>query len=113
MSLLRLEHVTRRFGGLVAVDDVSLAVPGDGITAPIASATTAEQMDSLIRSVSLELLHAFLATQPMRASIAARLTTARAAWLMAPQAPRTEVRDRRLRPETPPAVPHAEMAAYS
>jgi branched-chain amino acid transport system ATP-binding protein len=35
MSLLRLEHVTRRFGGLVAVDDVSLAVPGDGITAII------------------------------------------------------------------------------
>ena len=26
MALLSLEHVTRRFGGVVAVDDVSLAV---------------------------------------------------------------------------------------
>jgi branched-chain amino acid transport system ATP-binding protein len=35
MSILLLEGVTRRFGGLVAVDDVSLAVAADGITAII------------------------------------------------------------------------------
>lgn len=32
---LRLENLTRRFGGLLAVDDVSLAVPAEGITAII------------------------------------------------------------------------------
>ena len=35
MSSLRLDHVTRRFGGLVAVDDVSLDISGEGITAII------------------------------------------------------------------------------
>ncbi len=35
MSRLVLEHVTRRFGGLVAVDDVSFCVPTDGVTAVI------------------------------------------------------------------------------
>ena len=35
MSVLRLEHVTRRFGGLIAVDDVSLEIPASGITAII------------------------------------------------------------------------------
>lgn len=35
MSRLRLEGVTRRFGGLVAVDDVSFDVPSEGITAVI------------------------------------------------------------------------------
>ena len=35
MSLLRLEGVTRRFGGLVAVDNVSLAVPAEGLSAVI------------------------------------------------------------------------------
>jgi branched-chain amino acid transport system ATP-binding protein len=35
MSLLRLDNVTRRFGGLVALDDVSLEVPASGITAII------------------------------------------------------------------------------
>jgi branched-chain amino acid transport system ATP-binding protein len=35
MSTLRLEGVTRRFGGLVAVDNVSLAFPARGITAII------------------------------------------------------------------------------
>jgi branched-chain amino acid transport system ATP-binding protein len=35
MSGLRLDSVTRRFGGLVAVDNVSLAIPADGITAII------------------------------------------------------------------------------
>jgi branched-chain amino acid transport system ATP-binding protein len=35
MSVLRLEHLTRRFGGLVAVDDVSLEIPASGITAII------------------------------------------------------------------------------
>jgi branched-chain amino acid transport system ATP-binding protein len=35
MSVLRLEHVTRRFGGLMAVDDVSLEIPASGITAII------------------------------------------------------------------------------
>src|SRR5262249_36213762 len=35
MSLLHLEGITRRFGGLVAVDGVSLEVPGSGITAII------------------------------------------------------------------------------
>ena len=35
MSLLRLQHVTRRFGGLVAVDDVSLEIAAHGVTAII------------------------------------------------------------------------------
>jgi branched-chain amino acid transport system ATP-binding protein len=35
MSILRLDHVTRRFGGLVAVDDVSLDIAARGITAII------------------------------------------------------------------------------
>lgn len=35
MSLLRLDHVSRRFGGLVATDDVSLEIPGHGISAVI------------------------------------------------------------------------------
>ncbi len=35
MSLLRLDRVTRRFGGLVAVDGVSLDVPAQGLTAII------------------------------------------------------------------------------
>jgi branched-chain amino acid transport system ATP-binding protein len=35
MSILRLEGVTRRFGGLVAVDDVSLTISSEGITAVI------------------------------------------------------------------------------
>lgn len=35
MSVLRLENITRRFGGLVAVDDVSLEIIADGITAII------------------------------------------------------------------------------
>jgi branched-chain amino acid transport system ATP-binding protein len=35
MSLLHLEGITRRFGGLVAVDGVSFEVPGSGITAII------------------------------------------------------------------------------
>jgi branched-chain amino acid transport system ATP-binding protein len=35
MNRLRLEGVTRRFGGLVAVDDVSFEVPADGVTAVI------------------------------------------------------------------------------
>ncbi|AMJ61806.1 ABC transporter ATP-binding protein [Bosea sp. PAMC 26642] len=35
MTRLRLEGVTRRFGGLVAVDDVSFDVPADGVTAVI------------------------------------------------------------------------------
>ena len=35
MSRLRLEGVTRRFGGLVAVDDVSFEVPAEGVTAVI------------------------------------------------------------------------------
>ena len=35
MTLLTLEHVTRRFGGLVAVDDVDLEVEPGGVTAII------------------------------------------------------------------------------
>ena len=35
MSRLKLEGVTRRFGGLVAVDDVSFEVPTEGVTAVI------------------------------------------------------------------------------
>jgi len=35
MSILRLEHVTRRFDGLVATDDVSLDIPAQGISAII------------------------------------------------------------------------------
>src|SRR5262249_41494121 len=35
MSDLRLENVTRRYGGLVAVDDVSLQIAAQGITAII------------------------------------------------------------------------------
>ena len=35
MSLLRIEGLTRRFGGLVAVDDVSLDIPADGLSAII------------------------------------------------------------------------------
>jgi branched-chain amino acid transport system ATP-binding protein len=35
MSLLRLEGITRRFGGLVALENVSLEVPASGITAVI------------------------------------------------------------------------------
>lgn len=35
MSRLRLEGVTRRFGGLVAVDNVSFEVPTEGVTAII------------------------------------------------------------------------------
>jgi branched-chain amino acid transport system ATP-binding protein len=35
MSILRLDGVTRRFGGLVAVDDVSLTVAAQGVTAII------------------------------------------------------------------------------
>jgi branched-chain amino acid transport system ATP-binding protein len=35
MTGLRIEHLTRRFGGLVAVDDVSLDVPAAGVTAVI------------------------------------------------------------------------------
>jgi branched-chain amino acid transport system ATP-binding protein len=35
MTLLALSNVTKRFGGLVAVDDVSVAVPGQGVTAVI------------------------------------------------------------------------------
>jgi branched-chain amino acid transport system ATP-binding protein len=35
MSLLRLEHLTRRFGGLTAVDNVSLTVEPGGVTAII------------------------------------------------------------------------------
>lgn len=43
MSLLRLENVTKRFGGLVAVDDMSLAIePGEvlGIVGPNGSGKT-------------------------------------------------------------------------
>jgi len=35
MSLLRLEGITRRFGGLVALDNVSLEIPGQGLSAVI------------------------------------------------------------------------------
>jgi len=35
MTTLRLENVTRRFGGLIAVDNVSLDIPARGITAII------------------------------------------------------------------------------
>ncbi len=35
MTRLKLEGVTRRFGGLVAVDDVSFEVPAEGVTAVI------------------------------------------------------------------------------
>jgi branched-chain amino acid transport system ATP-binding protein len=35
MSILRLDSITRRFGGLVALDNVSLEVPASGITAII------------------------------------------------------------------------------
>lgn len=35
MSRLKLEGVTRRFGGLVAVDDISFEVPAEGVTAVI------------------------------------------------------------------------------
>ncbi len=35
MSLLRLEGITRRFGGLVALDNVSLEIPGHGLSAVI------------------------------------------------------------------------------
>ncbi len=35
MSLLRLDSVTRRFGGLVALDGVSLSVPAQGVNAVI------------------------------------------------------------------------------
>jgi branched-chain amino acid transport system ATP-binding protein len=35
MSSLRLANVTRRFGGLVAVDNVSLEIPAQGISAII------------------------------------------------------------------------------
>jgi branched-chain amino acid transport system ATP-binding protein len=35
MSVLRLDGITRRFGGLVALDDVSLTIPGKGLSAVI------------------------------------------------------------------------------
>ncbi len=35
MSLLQLHNVTQRFGGLVAVDDVTVSVPEGGVTAVI------------------------------------------------------------------------------
>lgn len=35
MTRLRLDGVTRRFGGLVAVDDISFDVPAEGVTAVI------------------------------------------------------------------------------
>jgi branched-chain amino acid transport system ATP-binding protein len=35
MSILQLENVSRQFGGLIAVDGVTLDVPGNGITAII------------------------------------------------------------------------------
>jgi branched-chain amino acid transport system ATP-binding protein len=35
MTRLRVQKLTRRFGGLVAIDDVSFAVPAEGITAII------------------------------------------------------------------------------
>jgi branched-chain amino acid transport system ATP-binding protein len=35
MSLLRLDGITRRFGGLVALDNVSLEIPGQGLFAVI------------------------------------------------------------------------------
>ena len=35
MSLLRLERISRRFGGLVALDDVSLEIPGQGLSVVI------------------------------------------------------------------------------
>ncbi|MFX7949508.1 ATP-binding cassette domain-containing protein, partial [Acinetobacter baumannii] len=35
MSILRVEGLTRRFGGLVAVNDVSFEVPAGRITAVI------------------------------------------------------------------------------
>ena len=35
MSLLRLDGITRRFGGLVALDNVSLEIPGQGLSAVI------------------------------------------------------------------------------
>jgi branched-chain amino acid transport system ATP-binding protein len=35
MTQLRVQKLTRRFGGLVAIDDVSFAVPAEGITAII------------------------------------------------------------------------------
>src|SRR5690349_5760887 len=35
MSMLRLETITRRFGGLVALDNVSLEVAANGISAII------------------------------------------------------------------------------
>ena len=35
MSLLRLEGITRRFGGLVALDNVSLEIAGQGLSAVI------------------------------------------------------------------------------
>ncbi len=35
MSILRLQGITRRFGGLVALDDVSLDITGEGISAVI------------------------------------------------------------------------------
>src|SRR5262249_7740705 len=35
MMRLRVDKLTRRFDGLIAIDDVSFAVPADGITAII------------------------------------------------------------------------------
>ena len=35
MSVLRLEGITRRFGGLVALNEVSLTIPGQGLSAVI------------------------------------------------------------------------------
>jgi branched-chain amino acid transport system ATP-binding protein len=35
MSILRLDSITKRFGGLVALENVSLEIPADGITAII------------------------------------------------------------------------------
>ena len=32
MTLLQVDHLSKRFGGVVAVDDCTLSIPGGGIT---------------------------------------------------------------------------------
>lgn len=53
--LAALDTASARHNATQAEVALAWVIARDGITAPIASATTAEQMDSLIRSVSLEL----------------------------------------------------------